>query len=580
MKLLLSFLFFYLSLATTVYSQEEPKSLIDQNFTKAVSLYKSAKYEEALRLFNIIIIEKYNSKTTASKIFKTKILLAQKKYFETEQILTDFLKTYPKSKYVDEARVMLANVHLEKKEYSKSFELIITLIETGSVNYKTYAKSVGEKIGLNYLDFSGAKKIYDATNNRQIKPFLLLLLGKISLKNRDYTSAQKYFSDLILLYPDSPEKNEAKILQETTLKNKSETAFISPPLIGVMLPLIKTRGEETASLTAAEILEGIKYAVSEYNRGREEKIGLVIRNTGNDETKITEIKEEFEKISAIKVVLGPIFSDEVRSALEVFKDTDIPIISPTATDNDLTQANENFFQANPNFVIRGKAIAQYIFFVENKRKMVVLNAIEGYSPLLAAEFIKEFEKLGGEVLVKATYKSNSLTLNDQISKIALYNGSLEGIYLPLADKVDVPLLLSKLVQDSMYIPIYGNQDWFLAKGYETSSELSNMLTFESDYFLEYNDEDFQSFGNSFTGQTKIDANRNVLYGYDIAKYLLTVMRNINPERETIKLKMESGITSSGFHNNICFDENRVNKFVNIIRYKDGVFELIDKFKTN
>jgi hypothetical protein len=212
--------------------------------------------------------------------------------------------------------------------------------------------------------------------------------------------------------------------------------------------------------------------------------------------------------------------------------------------------------------------------------MAVLNAIEGYSPLLAAEFIEEFEKLGGEVLVKATYKSNSLTLNDQISKIALYNGSLEGIYLPLADKVDVPLLLSKLVQDSMYIPIYGNQDWFLAKGYETSSELSNMLTFESDYFLEYNDEDFQSFGNSFMEQTKVDANRNVFYGYDVTKYLLMVMRNINPERETIKLKMESGITSSGFHNNICFDENRVNKFVNIIRYKDGVFELIDKFKTN
>jgi branched-chain amino acid transport system substrate-binding protein len=578
-KGLLTTLFCFLVL-NTVHGQENPEIVLNANFTKAVNLYESAKYEEALRLFNIVILEKYNSKTTASKIFKAKILLSQEKYFDSEQILIDFLKTYPKSKYFDEVRLMLVNIHLKKEEYSKSFEQIVTLIETGSINYKAYAKNAGEKIALNYFDFSSFKKIYDTSDKAKAKPFLLLLLGKISLKSGDYTNAQKYFSDLISLFPDSPEKNEAKILKETALKNKSVTPSVSSPLIGILLPLNKTGMDETPAITAVEILEGIKYAVSEYNKGREDRIGLIIRNTGNEESTIAEIKKEFENISAIKAIIGPIFSDEVRSTLEIFKNTDIPILSPTATDNDLTLANENFFQANPNFAIRGKAMAQYVFFVENKRKMAVLNAIEGYSPLLAAEFGKEFEKLGGEILVKATYKSNSFTLNDQIRKIDLYRTSLEGIYLPLADKADVPVLLSNLVQDSLYIPIYGNQDWFLAKGYETSSELSNKLTFESDYFLEYNNEDFQNFGHRFTQQTKIDANRNVLYGYDVAKYMLTVMRHINPQRETIRLKMESGITSAGYHNNICFAEDRVNRFVNIIRYKDGVFELIDKFKVN
>jgi len=56
------------------------------------------------------------------------------------------------------------------------------------------------------------------------------------------------------------------------------------------------------------------------------------------------------------------------------------------------------------------------------------------------------------------------------------------------------------------------------------------------------------------------------------------MRNIDPNSENIKTKMESGIISSGFHNNIAFDDQRVNKFLNIVRYKDGRFELIDKFK--
>jgi len=46
----------------------------------------------------------------------------------------------------------------------------------------------------------------------------------------------------------------------------------------------------------------------------------------------------------------------------------------------------------------------------------------------------------------------------------------------------------------------------------------------------------------------------------------------------LRAKMISGMISSGMHNNISFDERRVNRFLNIVRYKDGVFELIDKFR--
>ncbi len=56
------------------------------------------------------------------------------------------------------------------------------------------------------------------------------------------------------------------------------------------------------------------------------------------------------------------------------------------------------------------------------------------------------------------------------------------------------------------------------------------------------------------------------------------MRNINSNRINIRNKMISGITSAGYHNNIAFDESRTNRFLNIVRYKDGVFQLVDKFR--
>ena len=73
-------------------------------------------------------------------------------------------------------------------------------------------------------------------------------------------------------------------------------------------------------------------------------------------------------------------------------------------------------------------------------------------------------------------------------------------------------------------------------------------------------------------------NRNILYGYDTAKFILTVMRNLDPTRKNIKYKIESGINVSGFHNNISFDTERSNKYLNIVRFNDGLFELVDKFR--
>jgi ABC-type branched-subunit amino acid transport system substrate-binding protein len=263
----------------------------------------------------------------------------------------------------------------------------------------------------------------------------------------------------------------------------------------------------------------------------------------------------------------------------------MPIISPTATDNDLTTISNDFFQANPPLAIRGKIMAQYVFFVENKKNMAILNAIDGYSPLLAATFEEEFVRLGGTIKIKETYKSNSFSLSEPISRIVEVDtlleapDTLQGIYIPLADKVDATAILSQMGQDSLYLPIFGNQDWFSAKGFESAPGLSNMLTFSSDYFIDFKDENYKQFSENFSGIFGKDPNRNVLYGYDTAKFLLTVMRNIVPVRSAIKNKIVSGIVSTGFHNNISFDENHMNRFLNIVRYKNGVFQLIEKFRS-
>lgn len=548
----------------------------NRDFKKAVKLYDSQKLDDALSLFRIIESRKENnSKLSASSLFISKILLEQKKYTEAELSIKNFLEKFSSSKYIDEARNLLINNFILRKKYFIAFSQLINFInESSSVVYINENKTVAEKLALYYLLSSEVNNVRKQFVKKKIEPFLILLEAKLLLQVGDQLNAVNQLNEIISGFVSSDEYIEALNLKK---KIKSSSYQQSIPLVGILLSLTDSNGREIAA--AKEVLEGIKFAFHEYNSTNTDKIGLIIKDIKRDKTLTAQLTSDFVKNSNIRCILGPIFSNDVRNALIEIDRSNICLISPTATDDDLISLNENFFQANPSLTSRGKIFAQYLYFVEGKRKLAVLNSIEGYSPLLAASFSQEFEKLGGTIKAKETFRSKSYDLSEQFARIALISNEIEGIYAPISDAGDAATILSQMVQSGLSFNLYGNQDWFLGKGFESSSEISNKLTFDSDYFMDYNDPDLKDLSAKLKQTTGLDVNRNVLYGYDSAKYLLTVMRNIDPTRKNIRYKMESGISVTGFHNNISFSSQRNNKYINIVRYKDGVFELVEKFRS-
>ncbi len=546
----------------------------NKDFEKALSLYNSKKYDDARNLFKKIVSRtENNSKVTASAFFASKILVDQKKYAEAEKSIDEFLKNYPQSKYANEIKNLLIKSYVDRADYIRAFESCINFIESSnSIVYKKDTKYLAEKIALSNLKSSEVEKHID--KHSSLKSFLLLLSGKLYLTEGETSVAFNKFDEITTKHSKSEEYVEALNLKKTYDVTQTSPGY---PIVGVLLSLTDENEREIQS--AKEILEGIKFAFHEYNSEHSEKVGIVVSDIQRNKTKISQATNNFIENSDVRCIIGPVFSDDVRDAIKEIDRSNIILISPTATDDDLVSLSENFYQANPSLTTRGKIFAQYLYFVENKRNLAVLNSIEGYSPLLAASFTQEFENLGGKIVAKETYKSKSFSLAEQMTRIASISNTIEGIYAPISDGSDANAILSQMVQSGVNLEIYGNQDWFLGKGFESSPELSNKLTFDSDYFIDFNDAAFKEFSTFFKNTAGIETNRNILYGYDTAKYILTVIRNIEPTRKNIKYKIESGINVTGFHNNISFDNDRTNKFINVVRFKDGVFELVDKFRS-
>ncbi len=552
-------------------------SIADTVFIHALELYNSGNYKEAQPLFNGLIANyELNDKTTIAYIFDAKSFIQLKLFSEARQALQKFLSEFPGSKYTDEAKLTIAQALYEEGNYLPAFAELCNLINSASSReYIQLAKDGAEKIALNFLSAAQIDSVYDTAAVGNSKPFLLLELGKIYMQNGDRNDALNSFSEILKNYRNSEERNDA-----VTLYEKVSAEVLGPsssPVIAVLLPL-KSETGNVVSKTVSEILEGIKYAASEYNKSHPEKIGLLIMNTARDKNQIKKIKNEIASNSSIKAIIGPVYSDEVKETLDIFKNTGIPIISPTATDDSLTELYPDFFQANPSFEERGAIMADYIYYVENKKVMAVLNSSSGYSQDLANAFINKFTSLGGKILIRQTYSASDPSFDRQIRNIAADSLQINGIYIPLSGNLDVTMLLSGFVKYNFNLPLYGNQDWFSARGFETYPELSNKLTFTSDYYLDYTDSTFENFEKRFFKATNLIVDRNVLYGYDAAEYLLKSVKNFNVDTKTIKKYLAAGSVYQGFHNNIYFGKSRINKFLNIVRYKDGTFQIVDKFK--
>ena len=101
-------------------------------------------------------------------------------------------------------------------------------------------------------------------------------------------------------------------------------------------------------------------------------------------------------------MIGPIFSSELTQVSELGELYKMPIISPTATGDDLAISHNYIFQLNPSYEVRGKLMADYLFKQQSKSNIVVIGE-ETYGVNFTKPFEDEIKKLGGKILFSETY---------------------------------------------------------------------------------------------------------------------------------------------------------------------------------
>ncbi len=186
--------------------------------------------------------------------------------------------------------------------------------------------------------------------------------------------------------------------------------------IGVALPLFEDSDDDSKKELGSDILNGIRFAVGDYNRTATTKIILDIKDTKRDINTTVDICKGFAENDTIACILGPIFSAELAEVADIGSSEKIPIVSPTATGDELAETHDYIFQLNPSYEVRGKLMASYLINEMGMQRFAVISE-ESYGKNFKVPFEDEVNKLDGKIVFSRTYSKDSKNITDIIKEI-------------------------------------------------------------------------------------------------------------------------------------------------------------------
>lgn len=192
--------------------------------------------------------------------------------------------------------------------------------------------------------------------------------------------------------------------------------FSQTVTIGAALPLMEDSDDENAQMLGKEILAGMNFALNDYNRAPKIKIKFVTKDTKRDAQTCADAVTKLAEEDSADVILGPVFSMELEAVTDIALEDEIPVVSPTATGDQLAENHDYIFQLNPSYAVRGRLMADYLVKELGMKNFAVISE-SSYGINFSNHFTTEVKKLGGTIAVNASYSKNAANIVDIIKQI-------------------------------------------------------------------------------------------------------------------------------------------------------------------
>ncbi|MGD2164322.1 MAG: branched-chain amino acid ABC transporter substrate-binding protein [Anaerolineae bacterium] len=225
--------------------------------------------------------------------------------------------------------------------------------------------------------------------------------------------------------------------------------YVAVPLSGFM-----ANGGQT-------VLGGVRLAAAEINRsGGLLGYRLVVRPLDDEAdsdvavSQVAEIQEALDRGERVVAVIGHLNSGQTLAAMEVYRELDLVVITPTSSEQSLTERGyRNFFRVNADDTVQAAVDARFLTEDLNAERVAVIHNDTEYGRGLGDLLTEELEKRGASAVLTLDVAEGQSRYQREVAEVVeaqpdavFYAGyEIEAPYLRMAlveAGVDVPMLAS------------------------------------------------------------------------------------------------------------------------------------------
>ncbi len=308
------------------------------------------------------------------------------------------------------------------------------------------------------------------------------------------------------------------------------------------------------------------------------KIELIIEDNKGDTTETVNIMNKLIEQDKVVAIVGPVTTGPTTVAAQMAGENKMPIVSPTATGDKITQISE--FVARVCFYDSYQGPVMAKFARENlglKTAAILYDSTNDYSMGLADSFALKFTELGGEIVAKEAFYAGDQDFNAQLTNIAAKNP--EAVFVPAYYSDDAQILLQAKAMGLNAI-FMGGDGWDSQELINGAGDAAEGCYFTTHYSSADTSEKVQEFLKKYREKYNAEPNFAGPLGYDATLLLADAIERAgeaNPVKVNEAIVATKGLT--GVTGEFSFDEYRNPlKEVTIATVKDGKFALVDKVR--
>ena len=326
---------------------------------------------------------------------------------------------------------------------------------------------------------------------------------------------------------------------------------------------------------------GAELAVKEINENGGvlgKKIEYVMLDTKGDST---EAVMAYNKLVDEKVagIIGEVTSKPTLAVAEVAVQDNMPLITPTGTQVDITEVGPNIFRVCFTNPYQGKVLA-----ITSKERLgantvaVMLNNSSDYSDGIAKAFIEESEKLGMKVMGVEGYADGDKDFRPQLTKLAAMNP--DAILIP--EYYEQAALIATQAREVGVKSIFvGSDGW---DGIAKTLDQSAYAAIENSYFtnhfsMEDQSEKIQNFLKDYREAYKEDPSAFSALGYDAVYMMKSAIEKAGSTDKQKIVDALKRIEYDGVTGYLTFDDhNNPIKAVTVLKIENGKYVFDSKVK--